>query len=261
MKTKTLVVLAGLLVLQANAQPVLFDFDNAPRYTPLPISLTVAGVTAQFSATGQGFSIQAANTLGFTPVGFSGNCIYPSSINASDLHIAFSQPLTDFAILYSPQELACDASATMRVTAYKDGTLMGTATTNATAKCTCTWVSEWLRFSSSQGFNSVVVHYDAPAPGCQDYGVIFLADNMTITLAPPPILLTGATKPANGAFQFAFTSMPNAPCTVFGTTNPTLPFSNWTALDGLTEAPPGHFQFTDSQATNTPRRFYRVSSP
>ena len=150
MKTKTLVVLAGLLGLQAEAQSVLFDFENATVHAPLPITLTVGGITAQFSATGQGFSIQPANTMGFTPVGFSGNCIYPSSVYAADLLVSFSTALTDFSILYAPQELACDSSATMRVTAYSDGTLVGTATTNAVAG---TWPSETLRFSSTQSFN------------------------------------------------------------------------------------------------------------
>ena len=47
----------------------------------------------------------------------------------------------------------------MRVTAYLNGALVGTATTNAQAG---TWPSETLRFSSAQTFNQVVVHYDAP---------------------------------------------------------------------------------------------------
>jgi hypothetical protein len=84
-KTETLLVLAGLLALQVGAQSVLFDFENAPRYTPLPISLTVGGITAQFSATRQGFSIQSPTSAGVIPVGFSGNCIFPSSIYAADL--------------------------------------------------------------------------------------------------------------------------------------------------------------------------------
>src|SRR5690242_9666729 len=49
------------------AQSVLFDFDTAPIYTSLPLTLTVAGITAHFSATGAGYSIQPANTMGFTP--------------------------------------------------------------------------------------------------------------------------------------------------------------------------------------------------
>src|ERR1035441_6608834 len=85
MKTPTFILLAGLLVSRTQAQSVLFDFENAPRYTPLPISLTVGGITAQFSATRQGFSIQFPTSAGVIPVGFSGNCIFPSSIYAADL--------------------------------------------------------------------------------------------------------------------------------------------------------------------------------
>jgi hypothetical protein len=77
----------------------------------------------------------------------------------------------------------------------------------------------------------------------------------------PPIILVNPTKRSNGTFQFSFTNTPNWPFTVFGATNPALPFRNWTTLTDLTEAPPGQFQFVDLQATNVPQRFYRVSSP
>jgi hypothetical protein len=265
MKTQTFMVLASLIIVRAGAQSVLFDFDSLTAHSGLPAAYTVGGITASFTATGLGYSIQPANTLGFTPVGFAGNCIYPNSGNAADLLVSFSTPLTDFSILYAPQELGCDSSATMRVTAYLNGAFVATATTNATWNCTCTWTSQILPISSAQPFNSVVVHYEATPPPipnpCQDYGTIFLADNMTVTPAPPPIILTNVIKLANGALQFTFDYTPNALCTVFGATNPALPFNNWTTLVGLTEAPPGQFQFIDSQATNFPRRFYRVTSP
>jgi hypothetical protein len=106
----------------------------------------------------------------------------------------------------------------------------------------------------------VVVHYDTKPPTCENWGPIFLADNMIVT-PMPPIILTNPTKLSNGTFQFTFTNTPNWHFTVSGTTNLTLPFSNWTTLTGLTEAPPGQFQFVDLQATNIPHRFYRVSSP
>ncbi|MCX6921858.1 MAG: hypothetical protein NT154_01370 [Verrucomicrobia bacterium] len=259
MKTRILLALAGLLTVRAEAQSFLFDFDNAPLQSSLPIDLTVGGITAHLSATGAGYSIQSTTTAAVVPVGFSGRFIYPSSINVADLLVSFSTPLTGFSNLYASQELACDSSATMRVTAYLNGSLVATATTNATWNCTCTWTSQILPISSTQPFNSVVVHYDAPPPPianpCQDYGIIFLADNMTITPEPVPIVLTNVVRLANGAFQFGFTATPNAPFTVFGATNPSLPFSNWAALVGLTEAPPGQFQFIDWQATNMTRRF------
>jgi len=161
----------------AKSQQVTFDFDNAPVHSPLPISLTVGGITAQFSATGEGFSVQRADALGFAPPGFAGYCLYPSSVFASDLLVSFSRELTNFSILYSPEEYGCDSSATLRVTAYLNDLVVGTSTTNASAPGT--WPSEILRFSSVQSFNKVVVHYDA-RPACQDYGPIFMADNMVV---------------------------------------------------------------------------------
>lgn len=170
---------AVVLLCPASAQLVLFDFDNAPIHTPLPIDQTVSGITAHFSATGDGYSIQDANTLGFTPSGFAGNIIYPSSINLSDLLVSFDQPISAFAIMYACQELGCDDAATMRVTAYMNGSLVGTSTRTATFPGT--WPVDTLNCSFPQGFNSVVVHYDSHPPTCQDYGVIFVADNMRVT--------------------------------------------------------------------------------
>src|SRR5689334_11873391 len=107
--------------MKADAQTVMFDFDNAPLHVSLPISLTSGGVTANLSATGQGFSIQDANVLGFTPQGFSGNIVYPNSVFLADLIVQFDHTLSDFSIMYACQELACDDAATMRVTAYMNG--------------------------------------------------------------------------------------------------------------------------------------------
>ncbi len=166
-------------VTPASAQVVLFDFDNVAAYTPFPITVTVGSITAHLSGTGQGYSIQAANVHGFTPTGFSGNVIDPSSINLADLLISFNQKLTDFSIMYACQELACDDAATMRVTAYLNGNYVGTNTKMTSHPGT--WPSDTLSCSFAQGFDSVVVHYDHRPPTCQDYGVIFMADNMWVT--------------------------------------------------------------------------------
>jgi hypothetical protein len=260
MKAQFLIVLTCLLIVRAQAQSVLFDFANAPQYTSLPLNLTVGGVTANFSATGQGYSIQLDNCQGLSPAGFTGLCIYPGSVYAADLIVDFSTPLTDFSILYAPEEYACDSSATMRVTAYLNGALVGTATTNAQAG---TWPSETLRFSSAQSFNHVVVHYAAAPVTGGDYGPIFMADNMAVTPAPSPIILGQAMMRANGAFQFAFTNTPGSTCTVWCSTNMALLPASWYSLSTVTENPPGSgvFRFTDMQATNLPMCFYRVSSP
>ena len=260
MKT-SLIVLTSIVLLNrpAAGQGILFDFENVAVHTPFPITLTVGGVTAQFSGTGQGYSIQLPSSAGVVPVGFSGNCIYPNSIYGSDLTVTFSRSVTFFSILYAPHELACDTSATMRVMAYYDAVTRGTATTNAQPG---TWPSETLAITNAQGFNKVVVHYDAPPPPppC-DYGVIFMADNMMIIPAPPPIVLTGAVRLGNGNFQFSFTNAPATACSIWATTNLSVPASNWTSLGAPIEVSPGQYQFTDTQSTGVAQHFYCVRVP
>lgn len=79
--------------------------------------------------------------------------------------------------------------------------------------------------------------------------------------ASPALTLTSAAKLANGSFKFSFTNNPGATFTVLTATNPSAPLTNWTSLGSATEVSPGQFQFTDAQAPNNSRRFYRVSSP
>lgn len=164
----------------ARAQSVLFDFDNAPLHAPLPLDVTSGPLTAHLSATGDGFSIQTADVLGFTPAGFSGYSIYPNSVFAADLLVAFSQPVLSVSILYAPEEYACDSSATMRITAYLGAAFVATATT--TAEVPGTWPTGTLAISSTQIFDNVVIHYESPPPTGGDWGPIFMADNMTVTL-------------------------------------------------------------------------------
>ena len=106
----------------------------APLLTPACLSPdTVGGITASFAATGQGYLDPTRKHPGpHCPWASAGQFIYPSSVNAADLLVSFSKPLIAFSILYAPQELACDDSATMRVTAYMNSTPVGTSTTNAT---------------------------------------------------------------------------------------------------------------------------------
>ena len=183
MKTFTVFLLAFFaFTITSSSQVILFDFDNAPLYTSLPIYQTAGGITAHLSATGSGYSVQAANVLGFTPPGFAGHILYPNSIYGSDILVHFDHTLTDFSIMYCVQELGCDNSATMRVTAYINGAYVGYS--NRTATFPGTWPVDTLQCHFPQGFDSVVVHYQSPPPTCQDYGVVFLADNMRVTQIP-----------------------------------------------------------------------------
>ncbi|MBK7404930.1 MAG: hypothetical protein IPJ41_09925 [Phycisphaerales bacterium] len=167
------------------AQPILFTFDDARIHAPLPIDLTAGGVNAHLWADSSvyNYSVQFANVLGFTPVGFSGFCIYPNQVFKCDLDATFSVPLTAFSILYSVQELDCDSSATMRVTAYMNDVYVGTATKVAQPGV---WPTATLAITTAEPFNKVVVHYDSPPPTGGDWGPIFMADNMWITPAPDP---------------------------------------------------------------------------
>jgi hypothetical protein len=169
-------------VVPVSAQDILFDFNSAPLHSSLPLYQTSGGITAHLSATGSGYSIQEVNVMGFTPPGFTGYMLYPNSINASDIRIQFDHALTDFSIMYACQELGCDDAATMRVTAYLAGAYIGYA--NRTATFPGTWPVDTLRCHFAQGFDSVIIHYQSPPPTCQDYGTIYIADNMRVTASP-----------------------------------------------------------------------------
>ena len=83
--------------------------------------------------------------------------------------------------------------------------------------------------------------------------------NITV---PVPVIttLTGAGF-SNGQFRFSFTNPPGALFGVLATTNLSMPLTNWTAVNGVTEIAPGQFQFSDSRATNSSEYFYRLYAP
>jgi hypothetical protein len=112
-------------------------------------------------------------------------------------------------------------------------------------------------------FNGIVdeVHYWNRALSIADMQALFNAGSAGMCKPPVPPYLTTPTRLANGSLQFVFANSSGTFFSVLASTNPALPFSNWTVLSGVTEVSPGQFQFTDPQATNNPRRFYRVRSP
>ncbi|MGZ5552450.1 MAG: hypothetical protein ACXWHF_02300 [Chthoniobacterales bacterium] len=245
---------------RANAQAVLFDFDSAPYRASLPIDLTAGGINAHFTANPlyYNYSIQQAGTLGFTPAGFSGLCIYPNTIYACDLIISFDRALSDVAILYAPQELALDTSCTMRITGYYGSKFVATATHSLSPDGNTSWPSDVLSLSATQPFTSVVIHYDKPPPGVQEnYGTIFMADNLVVTpWSAPYARVDSLTKMANGHTMLQGVSVPLATVTIEETTTLTQPFAY---LATVSVASDGSFQFEDSDAL--PMRFYRVVYP
>lgn len=78
--------------------------------------------------------------------------------------------------------------------------------------------------------------------------------------AAPAVTLTGTRKQFKGSLYIAFTNNPGAPFTVVAASNQPLALAAWNPLSGVAENSPCQFQFTDSQATNGPVRFYCVRS-
>jgi hypothetical protein len=184
-----------MAVFDVDPLAATYSFDDARQYGPFPIDLSSNGLWAHFSGTGSSYSIQAVGTVGLAPAGFSGLCVFPSSVFPADLTVDFSETLKYFSIMYAPQELACDTSATMRVNAYLNGSFVGTAT--ATAPVPGTYPTGTLAISLPSGFNSVIVHYDSRPPTCADWGPIFLADNVVVIRVCSGIAI--AQQPADAA--------------------------------------------------------------
>ena len=81
----------------------------------------------------------------------------------------------------------------------------------------------------------------------------------TTTAVAPPTL--GGLALGSGGFQLSFTNWPGLIFTLLGTTNVTLPLSQWQNLGQPTEAPAGHYQFTDPQAVTNPQLYYILRQP
>jgi WD40 repeat protein len=101
------------------------------------------------------------------------------------------------------------------------------------------------------------------ATGGQFFGISLASAELysSVISAPAvPIVLINP-KLTGGAFQFSWTNVAGSANVVLSATNLSTPLASWTSLTPVVESPPGHFQFTDPQAPNSPRRFYRVRSP
>ena len=87
---------------------------------------------------------------------------------------------------------------------------------------------------------------------------------VNVTSNPPPaataIIISGATRLSDSAFEISFTNAPGASFSVFSATNPALPSSDWTYVGNAVELAPGRFQFTDA-TPSSPQQFYRVRTP
>jgi alpha-tubulin suppressor-like RCC1 family protein len=88
-----------------------------------------------------------------------------------------------------------------------------------------------------------------------------LTRTVSVTAPPAESWLSGMLALGNGTRQFSFTNATPTSFTVLASTNVSLPTSNWTVIGAATQLAPGVYQFTDTQATNFPQRFYQIRSP
>lgn len=181
----------------ASAQSTLFDFNNGPQYTGTPQDQVAGGIRAHFTATGSGYSIQnVAQVIGMLPTGFSGLGWSPNSVYGSDMMISFTDAVTGtplnlsrVSIMVAPQELACDSSSTMKITAYKGTHLVGSSLAISNDP-NYTWPTIYLAFASGVPFDNVVIHFQAGPPTGGDWGPIFVADNLVVTKRWVPLPIT-----------------------------------------------------------------------
>jgi len=187
-----------------DAQSVLFDFNGGPQYSGTPLDQYSSGIRAHFWGQNEGlyspsYSIQnIAQVIGMYPTGFTGLGLSPDSVFGADLHIAFFRmgdgsavPLTNLSIMVAPQELSCDSSSTMQITAYRHGQLVGTRTAIAPQLDNYLWPTIDVGFSSAQTFDSVTIHFLSGPPTGGDWGGIFVADNLSIMATPEPSGMAG----------------------------------------------------------------------
>jgi hypothetical protein len=78
-----------------------------------------------------------------------------------------------------------------------------------------------------------------------------------------PGKLTSPVRLPGGKFSFSFTNQASATFSVYVSSDPSASSSPWSYVGPAVQSPAGsgHFTFTDSEAANSSKRFYRVSSP
>ncbi|MEI8290191.1 MAG: NHL repeat-containing protein [Verrucomicrobiota bacterium] len=76
-----------------------------------------------------------------------------------------------------------------------------------------------------------------------------------------PICLINSKITAGGTFQFDYIGNSGLTLTLLGTTNVSLPLTNWLVMGVGTENSPGQYQFSDFAITNQSQWFYRIRSP
>jgi hypothetical protein len=174
-----------------------FDFDSGTPTLTLrqgtPFSQTVNGITAQFSSPTDyiqpGFSVQSHDSLAtistvINSTRFSGNFLWPSTINHDKLDIKFSSNIVSVSLNFATAELHDPGpegtGSAIRLSAYLDtvSTSVGTpSTANGIQPPTDIYPEGTITSSSGgQPFNLIEIDLPNPAQGASG----FIIDNISI---------------------------------------------------------------------------------
>ena len=246
-RSATLLALLGLwLGNLAGAQTATFDLDTAtPALTPgqtVPFDQTAGAVTAHFSASSGGFSVQNYNTTFLILPRFSGNYLFPNSGDPGVLVIQFSQQITNLVMDFATAEATPNENRTpIQLTAYTNststppvGTLVqvGNFGTNGIPMGTLT-------FNSATPFNLVTLMLTT------NLATGFLVDNLVVKVSGGTnfTIATSASPPNGGTTTGAATYLSGAPVTVLAEAHPGYAFVNWTE-NGIEVSTLANYGFT-----------------
>jgi hypothetical protein len=109
--------------------------------------------------------------------------------------------------------------------------------------------------------DQVGIPSNAPQFGFPNAGVYAATVESGQSISPSPILLTRVASLPGGALRFGFANLPGLSFSVFTSTNPAAPFTDWAPVGQATEISAGQFQFTDPQPASGSQLFYRVRWP
>jgi len=183
------IVAAEVLAFTASAgATVTFNFDTGtPTLSTgqnVPLDQTSGGVTAHFSSpSGMAFSVQSNATTSYTLSQFSGNYLWPNSMNRNRLDIKFSEHLSGITLTFATIEYHDPGGtpSSIQLTAYENSTAtppVGSATAYGSNIIGDSYPQGALSFTSAQPFNLVEIVVLNQPQGATE----FLADNITVVV-------------------------------------------------------------------------------